>query len=263
MNDLTFSVTRALTICARVDTVWGYLSTDEGWASWWGPGSSIKAVPGGAMEIVYPNGQTAGGTVLEVEPPRRIRFTWGFDRPDAVIPVDGSVVEITLDESTEGTRLRLVHHVADERAADAHRTGWRYQLGLFRTLISRQVLGSGLAERIDAWHRAWGVTEAAERRGILAGVAVEDLVVDESMAALAGIDDLDNWIAQSQAQFTAIVRRCSDPAVCASWDWEVVAGTEPMATGRTTADLDPEGRFRRITSFWLSARPGFPTSLVY
>src|SRR6267378_1098491 len=108
MNELSFSVTRDLTICAPVEAVWHYLSTEEGWAAWWGPGSSIKAVPGGPMQIVYPNGQTAEGTVQEVEPPRRIVFTWGFDRPDPVIPLEGSLVEITLDATDGGTRLHLV-----------------------------------------------------------------------------------------------------------------------------------------------------------
>jgi uncharacterized protein YndB with AHSA1/START domain len=265
MNDLSFSVTRDITICARVETVWDYLSTDDGWAAWWGAGSSIKAVPGGSMQIVYPNGQTAEGTVQEVEPPRRIVFTWGFDRPDAMIPLEGSLVEITLDVIDGGTRLRLVHRVADEAAARAHRTGWRYQLGLFRSLLSRDVLGRGLADRIDRWHSVWGVTDAAERRRTLEEIATADLIVDESMAALSGIDDLDEWIAQSQAQFTATVRRTGPPAVSAdraTWDWELMAGDATIATGRSTADLVSDGRFRRITSFWLSAPPGFPTSVV-
>jgi uncharacterized protein YndB with AHSA1/START domain len=265
MDDLSFSVTRDLTICARVETVWEYLSTDEGWAAWWGPGSSIKAVPGGAMHIAYPNGQTAEGTVQEVEPPRRIVFTWGFDRPDPVVPLEGSLVEITLEATDGGTHLRLVHRVADEAAAQAHRTGWRYQLGLFRTLLSRDILGRGLAARIDRWHAVWAVTDGAERRRMLDEIATADLVVDESMAALNGIDDLDEWIAQSQAQFTAAVRRTGPPAVSAeraTWDWEVVAGGASLATGRSTADLGADGRFRRITSFWLSVPPGFPTSVV-
>jgi hypothetical protein len=182
-----------------------------------------------------------------------------------VVPLEGSLVEITLDATDGGTRLHLVHRVADEAAAKAHRTGWRYQLGLFRSLLSRDVLGRGLAGRIDRWHDVWGVTDAAERRRTLEEIATPDLVVDESMAALTGIDDLDEWIAQSQAQFTATVRRTGDPAVSAeraTWDWEVVAGDATIATGRSTADLGADGRFRRITSFWLNAPPGFPTSVV-
>jgi hypothetical protein len=41
-----------------------------------------------------------------------------------------------------------------------------------------------------------------------------------------------------------------------------MAGDATIATGRSTADLVSDGRFRRITSFWLSAPPGFPTSVV-
>src|SRR5437588_8730716 len=128
---MSSAMSRDVELCAIRETEGDYLSTDEGCAAWWGPGSSIKAVPGGSMQIVYPNGQTAEGTVQEVEPPRRIVFTWGYPRPEAGVPVDGSTVEIALEATEGGTRLSLVHRVADEAAAEAHRTGWRYQLGLF------------------------------------------------------------------------------------------------------------------------------------
>ncbi|GAC1362641.1 MAG: hypothetical protein NVSMB32_03220 [Actinomycetota bacterium] len=92
-----------------------------------------------------------------------------------------------------------------------------------------------------------------------------DVVVDESMAALAGLADLDAWIDQSLRHFPALVRRTGSPALCgdlATWDWEVVASGATVATGRSVAHLGADGRFRRVTAFWLTAPPGLPTSVV-
>jgi len=88
---------------------------------------------------------------------------------------------------TAAPRLHLVHRVADEAAAQAHRTGWRYQLGLFRALLSREVLGPGPGRSHRPLARpVWAVTDPAERRRTLEEIATPDLVVDESMAALTG-----------------------------------------------------------------------------
>lgn len=81
MKDLPFAVERAITICARRDTVFRYFTDAARWAAWWGPGSRIDARPGGEMRIVHPGGSTASGTVVEVAAPERIVMTYGYDTP--------------------------------------------------------------------------------------------------------------------------------------------------------------------------------------
>jgi hypothetical protein len=41
-GDLRARVERELRIPALPATVWRFLSTNEGWAAWWGPGSQIE-----------------------------------------------------------------------------------------------------------------------------------------------------------------------------------------------------------------------------
>src|SRR4029078_2854199 len=69
---------RNITIEAPQDLVFKYFTTSERWAAWWGPGSSIEPTPGGRVVIRYPNGVEGGGEVVEVVPPERIVFTFGF-----------------------------------------------------------------------------------------------------------------------------------------------------------------------------------------
>jgi uncharacterized protein YndB with AHSA1/START domain len=261
-------VVRTVVIPSSLDVVWRFLSTDEGWAAWWGAGSTIDARPGGAMAIAFPNGQTAEGRVVEASAPRRLIFTYGFPRPDPPIPLDGSLVEVTLRAVAEGTELTLEHRLAEAPTGEDFEAGWRYQLGLFRTSVVRADHGPGLAARIDAWHAAWSEPEAEARRRALADVVVDDVDVSEPMAALGGARDLDGWIAQSQAHFPARVRRSGPPALtgdAATWDWEVLMagdGERPVATGRSVARLGPHGRFRSVVAFWLTGPPGVPTSTV-
>ncbi|MCU1373907.1 MAG: putative regulatory protein (ArsR-family) [Actinomycetia bacterium] len=253
--NLPITLDRPVVILARPATVWRFLSTDAGWSAWWGTGSTIDARPGGAMHIVFSNGQTAEGEVLEVDPERRIRFTWGYDREDAPIPVGGSEVELTLTAVDDGTRVHLVHRVADDDVAGMHAPGWRHQLGVLRSIVGAEAHGH-VAARIDAWHGAWATDEP-----VLDDVLVPDASVEEPMASLRGIDDVVGWIRQSRAVAPATVRRIGPPALCGArvtWDWAI----EGMATGRSVADLDPDGRFRAVTAFWLTAPPGFPTSTL-
>lgn len=68
------------------------------------------------------------GEYLEVEPPRRVVFTWGWDREDTSIPPGTTTVEITLTSSDGGTRLRLVHRGLPDDVRKEHDEGWAHYL---------------------------------------------------------------------------------------------------------------------------------------
>jgi hypothetical protein len=90
---------------------------------------------------------------------------------------------------------------------------------------------------------------------------VDDVVVGEPMASLKGVADVRAWIAQMRAVAPATVARTGPPALTSdivTWDWAI----EGLATGRSMARLTPDGRFRWVAGFWLTAPPGFPTSVL-
>ena len=78
MTGLDFVLDRSVTIVARRETVFRYFTDSERFAAWWGPGSTIEPRPGGAVHIRFPNAIEAGGEVVEIAPPRRIVFSYGF-----------------------------------------------------------------------------------------------------------------------------------------------------------------------------------------
>jgi len=67
------------------------------------------------------------GEFVEIDPPRRVVFTWGWEGNDAV-PPGSSTVEVILTPDGEGTILRLVHRDLPEEQRAEHDGGWKHFL---------------------------------------------------------------------------------------------------------------------------------------
>jgi uncharacterized protein YndB with AHSA1/START domain len=66
---------------------------------------------------------------VEVSPPSRVVFTWGFENSDVGVDPGASTVEVTLAPDGDGTRLRLVHRDLPESERSPHDGGWDEMLG--------------------------------------------------------------------------------------------------------------------------------------
>ena len=69
------------------------------------------------------------GRFVEVDPPHRVVFTWGFTDPEIGVPPGSTVVEVTLTPVGTGTRVTLVHRDLPAAAVDDHAAGWTEMLG--------------------------------------------------------------------------------------------------------------------------------------
>ena len=82
---------------------------------------------GGDFRWTVIPGNSAAGTFTEVDPGRRVVFTWGWEG-SADLPPGASTVIITLEPAAGGTLVRLVHEglVGDQEAS--HAAGWNHYL---------------------------------------------------------------------------------------------------------------------------------------
>ena len=258
MTTLPHRLDRTVLIHAERKTVFRYFTDSARWAQWWGNGSTIEARPGGRLFVRHPNGIESAGEVLEIDPPARIVFTYGFVSGNP-IPPGASRVTIELEPVAAGTRVRLVHEFAESAVRDEHVQGWRYQLSVFSNVVTDEA-NAGAAGAVDAWFRAWSETDAAAREATLASVAAPDIRFKDRFSAVDGVPDLVIHLGAAQQFMPGLhlqreggVRHCQG-MVLADWVARTADGQE-RARGTNVFLIGPHGLFESVTGFW-SAHPG-------
>jgi uncharacterized protein YndB with AHSA1/START domain len=128
----THVVERELMIEARPETVWEFLVDPDRATAWMGQKAAFEPHPGGLYRVEVIPGHTARGEFVELDPPRRLVHSWGWEESEGEpnpVPPGSSTIEIELIPDGEGTRLRFVHRdLPSAEAAESHRHGWDYYL---------------------------------------------------------------------------------------------------------------------------------------
>ncbi|WP_336109838.1 SRPBCC family protein [Streptomyces sp. PTD9-10] len=124
------AVTVERRIAARPETVFSFFTDRDKWLSWMGKDGEFSFEPGGAYRTLVNGENVAEGRFVEIDPPRRLGFTWGWATGEMPVPPGSSTVEITLEPVPEGTLLRLVHRdLPSPEACAAHEEGWTHYTG--------------------------------------------------------------------------------------------------------------------------------------
>lgn len=124
MTDLRYEIT----IHASVDVVYRHLTEREGLLRWIGVEASAQPEPGGKLTWTHENGATMIGRFIELEPPSRVVFAYGWKDDLMGVPPESTIVEIHLHEEATHTLLRLTHKGLSDDNANDHETGWDYFL---------------------------------------------------------------------------------------------------------------------------------------
>ncbi|MFF7971326.1 SRPBCC domain-containing protein [Streptomyces sp. NPDC007905] len=124
------AVTVERRIAARPETVFSFFTDRDKWLSWMGKDGEFSFEPGGVYRTLVNAENVAEGRFVEIDPPRRVVFTWGWATGEMPVPPGSSTVEITLEPVPEGTLLRLVHRdLPSSEACAAHEEGWTHYTG--------------------------------------------------------------------------------------------------------------------------------------
>ena len=127
------TVEREIEIAASPETVWEFLVDPDKATRWMGMAASFDARPGGVYHVDVIPGHTASGEFVELDPPHRLVFTWGWepgaDGPSSV-PPGSSTIEIELEPAEGGTTLRFSHSgLPGAESVASHGHGWDHYLG--------------------------------------------------------------------------------------------------------------------------------------
>lgn len=120
-------------IAAQRETVFPYFVDPARYVQWMGAEATLEPVPGGAYRVGLKDGGEVSGEFVEVDPPRRLVFTWGWTVNEAVPPGSTRVV-VTLEDEDGGTRVVLRHHgLPNDVERHSHGSGWELYLDRLRT----------------------------------------------------------------------------------------------------------------------------------
>ena len=255
--NLPYQLERIVTIQADRQTVFRFFTDPARWASWWGAGSTIDARPGGALLIRYPDGTEAVGDIVEVAPPERIVFTYGY-ASGKPIPPRSSLVTIRLDKDGAATRLHFMHQFAEEHVRDEHVQGWRFQLSLFGNVVLDEV-HAGATDAVDRWFSAWAEPDAALREQGFAAITARDIRFRDRFSLIDGLADLVAHVGAAQRFMPGVrmerrgeVRHCQG-TVLADWIWQLPDGDQ-RASGTNVFVFRPDKKIESVTGFMALAR---------
>jgi uncharacterized protein YndB with AHSA1/START domain len=124
---------RTLAIDASPETVWEFLVDPEKLMRWKGINADLVTEPGGIFRCEVIPGHIARGEYVEIDKPKKLVFTWGWDGSEDVPPGSSTIV-IELASDGDGTSLRFVHQdLPNAEAIASHAHGWDHYLPRLET----------------------------------------------------------------------------------------------------------------------------------
>jgi uncharacterized protein YndB with AHSA1/START domain len=128
--DQMTALEREVRIEAPPEAVFEFFTDPEKMVRWMGVRADLDPRPGGALRIDVTGKHVASGEYVELDPPRRVVFTWGWEGDEVPVSPGQSTVEVTLEPDGDGTRLRFVHSgLPDAASVEQHGHGWDNYLG--------------------------------------------------------------------------------------------------------------------------------------
>lgn len=109
---------------ASPETIFPFFTDAEKMTRWKGTSAVLDARPGGEYRCQVTPRSLAVGEFVEVDPPKRVVFTFGWEEDDKGAPPGSGTIEVTLEPQGSATLVRLVHSGLRDDLRDQHAEGW-------------------------------------------------------------------------------------------------------------------------------------------
>jgi uncharacterized protein YndB with AHSA1/START domain len=155
----TSVVEHEIRVAARPETVFAYFTDPVKMVQWMGADATLDPRPGGVCRIAFQPSRASAevtsaalgggpetaeriernpagvmlGEFVEVDPPRRIALTWGWEQELLATPPQSTSVEVSFIPDGEETIVRLAHRRLPAASVAFHRTGWQHYLARLAT----------------------------------------------------------------------------------------------------------------------------------
>ena len=128
MTTDTTRIEQRIKIEARPETVFSFLTDPAKLAMWLGQHVAVDVKPGGMHRVVIRDGVVMRGEYLEVTPPTRLVYTFGWEGDGQVIGAGSTTVSYDLVPDGDGTMLTMTHTGLPEDAVEQHTMGWDHYM---------------------------------------------------------------------------------------------------------------------------------------
>jgi uncharacterized protein YndB with AHSA1/START domain len=122
-------IVKQIFIEATPEEIFPYLTQSDKYILWMGLAAQLDPRPGGIYQIDPNTRDIILGEFIEIVPPTRIVFTWGWKETGHPVPAGSTHVHIELTPQNGGTLLRLVHHKIPTESRERLEMGWSHYLG--------------------------------------------------------------------------------------------------------------------------------------
>jgi uncharacterized protein YndB with AHSA1/START domain len=121
-------IVREVRIRVPPDQVFPYFTDPDKMIVWKAIQATLDPRPGGIFRINVTGRDIARGEYVEIDAPRRVVFTFGWESEGSPLPPGASTVEVTLVPDGDGTLLRLVHTGVPDEIRAGSTEGWDHYL---------------------------------------------------------------------------------------------------------------------------------------
>ncbi len=134
MTDITHdrtTIEQTVRVAASPETLWSFWTDPQRLCEWWGTEAEVVAEPGGIFRVVMETGPVMRGTFVELDPPHRLVFTFGWEHnaPGETLAPGSTRVEVTFAPEADDTVLVLRQTEMPKEHAPDHEKGWSYFVG--------------------------------------------------------------------------------------------------------------------------------------
>jgi uncharacterized protein (TIGR03086 family) len=121
------TIDKTVLVPLSADETFALLTEPERLRRWQLVSARMDLRAGGDFRWTVVPGANASGTIVEVEPGKRVVMTWGWE--DGEPAPGGSTITITVEPAEGGTAVRLVHEGLTPEEDERHTHGWEHFLG--------------------------------------------------------------------------------------------------------------------------------------
>jgi uncharacterized protein YndB with AHSA1/START domain len=122
-----------VTVDAPAEVVYELLTESQMFVRWIGISAQLDPQPGGIFRFEIAPGQFCSGRYVEVQRPRRVVFTWGYESDAMPVEPGSTTVEIDITEHGDACVVSLLHRGLDGAMRTMHSEGWN---GFLRRLVA-------------------------------------------------------------------------------------------------------------------------------